>query len=48
MMRKSGAFSPVDLQTTNAAGVSLDDAAAYCRFLVNNGYLLVRVSRRLA
>lgn len=40
-MRKSGAFSPVDLQATNAAGVSLDDAATYCRLLVNTGYLRV-------
>ena len=43
-MRKLRGFSPVDLKATCAAGVSLDEAAAYCRHLLTAGYL--RVSQK--
>ena len=40
-MRKLRGFSPVDLKATCAAGVTLEEAAAYCRHLLTAGYLRV-------
>ena len=40
-MRKLRGFSPIDLKATCAAGITLEEAAAYCRHLLTAGYLRV-------
>lgn len=41
MMRKTGGFSPLDLLSICTLPITLEEAAAYCRFLLAAGYLRV-------
>ena len=40
-MRKIGSFTPFDLKATCSVPVTAEDAATYCRTLLNAGYLRV-------